>query len=254
MFACCGFPERFLSICVYWANVYLCRSSFLTWYFLGVREDLQTTAMHELCHGLFMDGVVVVPDGSSEAGFSSTASTPGRYDRFLAVNSTTGVTASCSDPGQFYNAITNEGLRFTDPASPGTDFGLYSPTRYASGSSTYHHDPARLSSDCAKLQISNADCSDLMTHELKNGYTQRSIGEPVRRTMMTMLGSSKGQGAGSCAVAASSGKSGSDTGLFGDAKTTVLNLPTWSLYAIGAAVLAGVVLLVGAVITAFRRR
>jgi hypothetical protein len=223
-------------------------------YFLGVREDLQTTAMHELCHGLFMDGVVVVQDGSQEAGFSSTGSTPGRYDRFLAVNSTTGVAASCSDPGQFFNAITNEGLRFTDPASPGTDFGLYSPTRYASGSSTYHHDPARLDSDCAKLKISKADCSDLMTQELNNGYTQRSIGEPVRRTMLTMLGSSKGQGAGSCAVAASSGKSGSDNGSFGNGNTTVLNLPNWSLYAIGAAVLAGVVLLVGAVITAFRRR
>jgi hypothetical protein len=203
-----------------------------------------------------MTGVVTASTSSREAGFSSRNSNPSRFDRFLAVSSSAGVAASCSNGKDFYNAITNSGLRFTDPASPGADFGLYSPTGYEPGSSVYHNDPKRLTSDCDKLGIARSECSDLMTQELLNGYTQRSVGEPVRRMMASLLGASKGQGVGSCAVGAGSGKSDS-SGTSGASATggmPKINLPIWAWSAIGGVGLIGILLLIFAVCTSCSRK
>jgi hypothetical protein len=126
------------------------------------------------------------------AQLDSGRAVPGRYDRFVASSSAASVVSSCVNPKDLFTIVTSGGLRFLDPSASGTSF--------EEGSSIYHHDPKRLAADCSKLSISAADCSDLMTQSLPNGYTQRSVGEPVRRMMLSLLGVSIGLGPGVCAL------------------------------------------------------
>jgi hypothetical protein len=172
----------------------------------------------------------------------STGAAVGRFDKFLAASSKVSVALSCKQSTDFYNAVTNSGLRFTDPGMSGTDFGLYSPTDYTSGSSVYHHDPARLQKDCETNKIPHTECSDIMTNELLNGYTQRNIGEPVRRMMLSILGSSTGPSAGNCAVPAGT-SAGNGAGGGHSGRMSQFNLPSWALYAMGGVGFVGVALL-----------
>jgi hypothetical protein len=147
-----------------------------------------------------MTGGVTASPSSGMAQLDSGRAIPGRYDRFLSSSSAASVVSSCVNPTDLFAIVTSGGLRFLDPSASGTSFGLYSPSPYEEGSSIYHHDPKRLATDCSKLSIASADCSDLMTQSLPNGYTQRSVGEPVRRMMLSLLGMSIGLGPGVCAL------------------------------------------------------
>jgi hypothetical protein len=210
--------------------------------------DLATTALHEQCHGLFFSGVIQASSQQRAAGFDSKGNKPGRFDRFLAASSSAGVASVCSaDTTNFYNAITNSGLRFTDSASPGTDFAMYSPYEYQPGSSIYHHDPDRLKKDCSSNGISDGDCSDLMTQKLPNGYTQRTIGEPVMRMLKSLRGGSRGtSGNAKCDVAAGSpGSSSGNGGGFG----TTFSMPKWAIYTVGGIGAVGAVALVFALLS-----
>jgi hypothetical protein len=200
-------------------------------------------SLHEVGHGLFWSGSVSASRTQKTASFSSGASV-GRFDTFLAASSKASVSRSCTRASDFYNAITNSGLRFTDPTAPGTDFGLYSPTDYTSGSSVYHHDPVRLASDCETNGIPPSECSDIMTNQLINGYTQRTVGEPVRRMMNAMRGSSRGPAAGSCDVPAGTVAAVSSAST--TEKPSAPQFPRWGIYAISGAGIA-VLALIGVV-------
>jgi hypothetical protein len=153
--------------------------------------DLATTAMHEQCHGMFFTGLIDVRERAAE--FTAGRDRPARFDRFLVGPSGAGLATSCSaDSGKLFASLTNGQLNFDDPKAPGTAFPLYSPRGYQTGSSTYHHDGERLKKYCAAAGISDNECSDLMTPSLPNGYTQRSIGTPVRLMLESLRGDSAG--------------------------------------------------------------
>jgi hypothetical protein len=154
--------------------------------------DFATTALHEQCHGLWFSGEIYTKDSQREAVLDSDAGHPGRFDRFLATASGDGTLASCPSPKDLYARLVNNDLRYLDPSSRGVNFSLYAPSSYAVGSSTYHLDGDKLTSDCAHAQISPSDCSDLMTFALEPGYTQRNIGENTRRMMLSQLSASRG--------------------------------------------------------------
>lgn len=154
--------------------------------------DLESVALHEVGHGLFFAGVMQASPRQGIADFAFRNSRPARFDRFLASDVKSGL-AACAPPKAIFDSITGAKLRFVDPESPKTtDFGLYSPSAYTAGSTTYHQDPSTVLADCKKLDISDDDCSDIMTQSLPNGYTQRAVGEPVKRIMNAMLGASVG--------------------------------------------------------------
>jgi hypothetical protein len=154
--------------------------------------DLESVALHEVGHGLFFTGVMQASPRQSLADFAFRNSRPARFDRFLGKSAGDGL-AMCLAPADIFDTITSGSLRFVDPKSPDTtDFGLYSPSEYLPGSTTYHQDPGTLPFDCEKLNIPTNDCSDIMTQSLPNGYTQRHVGVPVTRMMNAMLGSSAG--------------------------------------------------------------
>jgi hypothetical protein len=90
---------------------------------------------------------------------------------------------------------------------------------------------------------------DLMTQELLNGYTQRTIGEPVRRVMRSVLASSTGLGVGSCTVTAGvSSNSRSE-----DASSSV-TLPLWAAIAIGTIGTVGIGVFLAAMALSVARR
>lgn len=220
--------------------------------------DLATTSLHEVCHGLFFSGVAQASSQQKVAGFASQSGLPGRFDRFLKASNQASVSNVCAlDSSQFYNAVTNGGLRFTDPDQPGTDFGLFSPTDYLPGSSTYHHDPDRIGTDCQNNQIPDAECSDLMTHRLPNGYTQREVGEPVKRTMVALRGGNVGvTGGDNCSVpggtgdTGSSGADGKSGGLFGSGFV----FPSWAIYVVAGIAGLGAIALVYALFSSLSGR
>lgn len=155
--------------------------------------DLESVALHEVGHGLFFAGVMQASPRQNIADFAFRNSRPARFDRFLSDGSTDNGLASCATPSTIFETITGGSLRFIDPSDPdNTNFGLFSPSGYLSGSTTYHQDPDTYSDDCTTLGIATDDCSDLMTQSLPNGYTQRTVGTPVERIMNAMLGGNSG--------------------------------------------------------------
>lgn len=184
-------------------HVHLVFNSLVSWHFGSEdtpfdRWDLTTTAMHEQGHGMIFSGLVDVQ--GSQANFVGGPSKPARFDQFLMAPSGAGLASACNNqPNELYSSVTNGALSFDDPAEPGTLFPLYSPSVYEPGSSTYHLDSDRLLSYCTAANISKAECSDLMTPSLPNGYTQRSIGTPTHRILESLRGSSPGiSQSGSC--------------------------------------------------------
>jgi hypothetical protein len=206
--------------------------------------DLATTSLHELTHGMFFAGVVDVDPARGVGFFSSGSMRPSRFDRFLTASSGAGLATMCNGNGTyFYNAVTNGGLSFTDAAHAGTSFALFSPTTFQPGSSTYHHDPSRLAADCKSAGIAHADCSDLMTQKLPNGYTQRALGEPVLRMLAAVLSDSAGvKGAAGCDVSAGvAGRDGSEGGAaFGER----FDLPPWAIATVTGIAAIGVLAVV----------
>jgi hypothetical protein len=213
--------------------------------------DHATTSLHEAGHALFFSGAVSALAEESTASFATGSGHPGRFDRFLAASTKAGVAESCTGKKNFYDALTNSGLRFTDRETPGVDFSLFSPFPFRAGSSVYHHDPARLKQDCHDNNIAESECSDLMTQELLNGYTERAIGKPVRLTMQSVLGKAAGLGKGSCDVESGSAVSSRSNGHWPGSG----NLPAWLVGTMaGVAVVLGGILLAGIAVSVARRR
>lgn len=245
------------------AHIVMTFNSRASWHFGSDRTpsrkwDLRTTCLHEICHGLFFSGVVQARGSEREAAFLSSDNRPARFDRFLAAGNGAGLATTCTgDRGNFYNAITNSGLRFLDAQTQGVDFGLYSPFTYQGGSSTYHNDPARIEDDCVANGIPERDCSDLMTQKLPNGYTQRSIGEPVVRIMRSMRSRSRGvKSDASCNVKPGLPGQGDDGNPFGDIGIfqSDFNLPQWAIYTIIGMGVLGAAALIWALFSSLVRR
>jgi hypothetical protein len=215
------------------------------------RWDFATTSLHETTHGVFFSGVVDVDAGARVAFFASGSTIPARFDQFLAASDGSSLAERCIANGTlFYDAVTNGGLVFEDrSARKVTHFGMYAPTLFQQGSSTYHHDPARLASDCEAARIDRKDCSDLMTQKLPNGYTQRALGEPVLRMLTASLGPGSGIGpGGSCDVSTGRASAAESAGGMG---TEQVSLPSWAVATIAAIGVVGVAALVLALYSAF---
>lgn len=162
--------------------------------------DFVTVALHQVGHGLFFTGALLANPSIEEASFQSMDNLPGRFDHFIQMSNGLGIARSCNESGM-YRALTTPGLMFKT-TSPENTFTLHAPEGYRRGSSTYFFDPSWLEKDCARQNISKADCSMLMTHELDPGETRRSIGVPTRRIMRTVLGISRGLPKSTCAIPA----------------------------------------------------
>lgn len=219
--------------------------------------DLATTALHEVCHGLFFSGVVTAR--GENAFFSSGSQRPARFDTFLAASTGSGLASQCKgDGGLFFRAVTNGGLRFTDEAAEGVDFSLYSPEKFQPGSSTYHHDPARLGEDCRKAGIAAQDCSDLMTQKLPNGYTQRVIGTPVLLMLKSMRGTSRGARASEvdCNVPALApgARREEDGGNGKSVFTESFTMPPWAIACIAGIAAVGIIAVAVALISSYSGR
>lgn len=157
--------------------------------------DLESTALHELGHGLFFFDTAHISASQKIADFSFRNSRPSRFGRFLSTGPTKAAAglASCTKPSSIYGELTSNSLRFIDPSdSNGTNFGLYSPVIFMYGSSVSHTDEDTLFDDCRAAGIKMKDCSGVMNHRLANGYTERTVGVPVERMMNAILGNSTG--------------------------------------------------------------
>lgn len=155
--------------------------------------DFESVALHEVAHGLFFVGVLQGAQDQKLANFAFRDRIPSRFDRFLAQNSSASLAPCKESPEGIFDSVTSRKLRFIDPKYPEeTNFGLYSPTEYSLGSTAYHQDPVSYLHDCKKLEIPFNECSSLMTEALPNGYTERSVGTPVKRIMNAMLSADVG--------------------------------------------------------------
>lgn len=157
--------------------------------------DLVTVVLHEVCHGLFFADSTFVDVPNELASFAHPEygnGGPSRFDSFLVDETDSkSLISKCSDPAGFFDSLTGDNLYFhnQDPTAPQTRFKIYSPTTYDGGSSTGHFDTLTWNTDCTANGIASADCSDLMTPSVTNGYSQRSIGENTRRVLAALKGS-----------------------------------------------------------------
>lgn len=165
------------------------------------RFDLATTILHELTHGLFFTGAIEdkpttsTPSSSSDSSSSpSQVQSPGksawfrngraaRFDQFIRVEGNISVARSCNgnipkNGVNLYNAIRSPNLQFVGRVrNRQFQMGLHAPRVYAKGSSVYHFNNETIKEDCDRSGIASGACSDLMTHELKQGYTNRNLGD-----------------------------------------------------------------------------
>lgn len=164
------------------------------------RFDLPTTILHELTHGLFFTGAIQADVAKGSASFS--LSTVSRFDQFIQAEGNISVARSCSLPNRksdLYNAVRSPQLSFV-----GSNFriGLFAPRTFQRGSSIYHFNNETIDADCSAQGLSGTDCSDLMTHELRRGYTNRNLGETTLGVYKLMRGNSNGVSAQApCVVA-----------------------------------------------------
>jgi hypothetical protein len=153
--------------------------------------DLMSVVLHEVCHGLFFNGRFGSNSIYYDGGFL-----PGRFDRFLVPSSTASMADKCYSKTDLAAIMVNS-KRFVDPTNAGTNFQIFSPNPYQPGSSTYHFDTTKLSSDCVNLGIPPSECSALMTPSLTNSALKRSPGMTTLRVMNAIFSSSAGYG-GKC--------------------------------------------------------
>lgn len=155
------------------------------------KYDLATVALHEQCHGLFFSGALQLKRNSRDRGeFRSANELPSRFDHFMTTSEGRGIAKTCSER-KLFQAITTPGLKIRTIVG-GSSFRLYAPPKYQPGSSTYHFSAGHIGRDCEIFNISQAECSDLMTFELTNGYQQLSIGQPALRVMRSVLSQNSG--------------------------------------------------------------
>lgn len=210
------------------------------------KYDLSTTVLHELTHGLFFSGTIKATKETRTAEF--TDQRPGRFDQFMNVQGNVGVATNCRDTSNLFNAITNPSLRFVDSQS-GASFGLYSPPLFVPGSSTYHFDNETMNADCSGNGISRDKCSDLMTHQLEDGYTQRAIGETTLRILRAMNSSAEGvKGVEDCELPESPINQES-VAQGAEGRGEDFKLPTWGIATVAGVAGVGSILVFGVVIT-----
>lgn len=218
--------------------------------------DLSTTVLHELTHGLFFSGTIKVPSSGGTATYSNQR--PGRFDQFMKVVGDIGVVRACKESKDLFNAVTSDNLRFFDEQS-GSNFGLFAPYPFASGSSMYHFNNTRaLKQDCAAMNIAtdNEMCSDLMTHELLPDYTQRVLGETTLRVYRAMKSSAAGAGRGrKCDVPDSSKRAPSGEGSSSpSAAAPSFTLPPWGIAAVAVLGGVGAILVFGVIVSSVAGR
>ena len=218
--------------------------------------DFATVAIHEVCHGLFFTGALIAKPEREVAEFLSEDAFPGRFDQFIQMRNGVGIARSCNQHER-YQALTRRGLMFRTTTKDST-FMLFAPSDYRRGSSTYHLDSPGLKDDCARQNITTADCSDLMTFELDPGYTRRVIGVPTLRIMNSVLGNSQGLVKTTCDVPQPlrvAEQSSSSPGILGG--TTDIGpfkLNTWVVAVAAVVAAAGAAVVVFFIVTAFVRR
>ena len=148
--------------------------------------DLVIAALHEAAHALFFTGAVTGRPRAQTAVLASAGGRPTRLDTFLRTERGDSVLGGGCDALARFRAITSNRLMFRLPS--GADWPLYAPYPHHSGSSTYHFDAAGLRAACAKYLVACDECTDLMTHQFRRGYTQHSIGVPTLRIMRAVRG------------------------------------------------------------------
>lgn len=214
----------------------------------GNRWDLATVSLHELAHGLFFTGTVNVDVSSREANYRSI---PSRFDNFVTATAGGGVESSCRGSRARYSALTEPGLRFIN-RDTNTNYSLFAPVVYRPGSSTYHLDSRRYRGDCNRIGVPPERCSDLMTPQLQNGYTQRNIGDNTLSILNAMRSNSNGMGIGSCErglvqPVPPDPNSDSDSP-FGAG----LSLPRWAIYVLIGVGVLGILTFLVSLATCFR--
>lgn len=173
-------------------------------------QDLMSTALHEIGHGLYFssnaNGVdipgekALFREALGYASYDSSLRIGDRFDDFMTDISRNSLKNSCSDTSRFYDLVTGDGtggstLRFFDgSATATTDFRLYTPPAFSSGSSVshFHEDAtgsnrfATLEQDCVLAGIPMAQCSTLMSPTMASGETTRFVGENDKRVLESM--------------------------------------------------------------------
>lgn len=213
--------------------------------------DLATTVLHELTHGLFFTGTIKADSETKKASFTN--SFAGRFDQFMKVGSVgVGVARTCKNQSELYRAVTNPSLRFV---SGSTEFGLYAPRVFEPGSSMYHLNNETLKSDCEKNNIRPNDCSDLMTHQLEDGYTQRVIAETTLRIYRALRGKGGGVPKGkNCILPDVPVESTSGASTNANSEGTAFVLPTWGIATVAVIAGVGAILVFGVVVSSVTSR
>lgn len=203
---------------------------------LSNEYDLSTIVLHELTHGLFFSGAIVTT-GTNRAKFEDGAKS--RFDQFIEVEEDIAVAENCVDT-DLYNAIRSPNLRFHSPDNK-IKMGLFAPRQYVRGSSTYHFNNFTFQEDCRYNKISVLDCSDLMTHELGQGYTRRFVGDATMRVYDAVRSSSAGHTKKQdCAVPDYTED---------DVSSKNFVLPLWNISFVVTATITGIALVLGVVVS-----
>lgn len=223
-------------------HIHLSLNRNITWHFSrdssapSNKYDLSTIALHEFTHGLFFTGTIRA-FGRGNAVFEDDA--PSRFDRFIEVEGDIGVAQNCDGTG-LYNAMRSPNLRF-HAASSDINMGLYAPRVFDRGSSVYHFNNATITQDCRDNKIGVLQCSDLMTHELEQGYTRRNVGD----TTMRVYSAVRSNGAGltnvqNCSVP--------DYSVDDQPASDGFVLPAWGISFVVVVGAVGIILVLGVVV------
>lgn len=187
--------------------------------------DLLGTVLHELAHELFFTSNDVADPATAHGAFDQalsaiTATDPAsnpinvavtpraaqRFDNFLFVGDagTDPLVSRCDDESRFYAAQTGNNMYFVETqAALTTNFRLYAPSPYESGSSVSHFEyrDGAIGVDCVKNGIDPADpeqCSALMTPSAAAGDYIRYIGENTLRVARSIRSSAAGSSMITC--------------------------------------------------------
>jgi hypothetical protein len=151
------------------------------------------------------------PTKASFLGYTGTRyeRNPARFDEFVRVVTPAApytdlgsLISKCNSYSTFLSALLGGlgDLRFVDAAT-NSNFRLYTPSTYASGSTLSHfeEDATKVNADCLAVGIALADCSQLMTPQRPAVESWRFIGENTKRVMRAYLSSVRNPG-GKCTV------------------------------------------------------
>lgn len=235
------------------------------------RFDLATTILHELTHGLFFTGAIQYTPTSTSTTSPSSSNTESsensssgqsasfrfgnaaRFDQFIRVEGNISVAKSCNGDNipkngeNLYNAIRSPNLQLVGRLRNRVfEMGLHAPRVYARGSSVYHFNNETIEEDCDRSGIPSGACSDLMTHELKQGYTNRDLGQTTLGVYDLMRSQQDGVKAGAPCVVQD--YQPDDSGPGGSGEPGTFDLSTWGIIIISVVGAVGVILVVSVVV------